>query len=474
MLGSPDGSRSWQNIGGLIAALVLGISSVFGAFPRVWIADQGDNQGVNNRILEIDPVNRKVPPDSEGDAIALDTLPSPAVTFLDELTLDDQQRMWCVVKDSPSQEPDGAKLINPLLNPSAVLRTIRPVFPNESLGGILEGISFDGTGLWISAVRAGLTGNMLTRVSPLTGARIAPFDSGSPGTTGKVSIPGNVAQGLLYEPPSAGRTHGYLWHSDVNARRIWKLDVSLLFDGDPGNDNHLAVAEFQVPFGPKGMDWMNDKIWTASPHDGIWEFDPATGATSKLFNTPLWNLDGVAILNPQGPVILVSPHELAPAAWIGSDAGSHCFTIRNGGLGTMAYTISVNENWLEAAPLAGSCGSEEDLIGVSYQTSSLLAGLYEAAITVVGPEAGNSPQIIKVRLAVQTVGPDLDGDSDVDQEDFGVMQTCFSGEGVPPSTGCEPADFQGDGDVDGSDFQLFMACCTGPGRPAIQDCDTAR
>src|SRR5690242_6258750 len=41
------------------------------AAPRVWLADQGDNQGHGNRLLEIDAVNKKNPPDADGDVIIL-------------------------------------------------------------------------------------------------------------------------------------------------------------------------------------------------------------------------------------------------------------------------------------------------------------------------------------------------------------------------------------------------------------------
>lgn len=453
----------------VVWCLPLGLT----AAPRVWVADQGDNQGGNNRILEIDPINRKIPPDNQGDAIVLDVVPSPALTFLDELTFDRNKRMWCVVKDSPTQDPDGAGLIDPLVDPAVVLRTIRPTFPSEPLGGILEGLAFDGDGLWLTAVRQNLSGNMLTRVCPVTGNRTAPFDAGPLGAAGKVNIPGTVAQGLLYEAPSSGGGHGYLWHSDVQAKKIWRLDIGRLFDADPTNDNDLAVAEFSVPFGPKGMDWMGGKIWVASPHNGIYEFEPQTGATVKLFSTPLWNLDGLAILDLQSPLMRVSPEELALQTWIGSDAASSSFTLRNAGPGTMTYSVNVDAPWLDVTPAGGSVQSEPAEITLSGQTAGLKAGTYSTTIVVSSPEAINSPQEISVLLTIQTVGPDLDGDADVDQEDFGLLQACYSGEGIAPADGCSAADFDGDDDVDVADFLIFIDCGTRPGEPASPGCDAA-
>jgi hypothetical protein len=60
---------------------------------------------------------------------------------------------------------------------------------------------------------------------------------------------------------------------------------------------------------------------------------------------------------------------------------------------------------------------------------------------------------------------DLDGDDDVDQEDFGVFQACISGSGTGYSSGCERADLLDDGDVDLQDFDVFQSCMGGANSP---------
>jgi len=68
-------------------------------------------------------------------------------------------------------------------------------------------------------------------------------------------------------------------------------------------------------------------------------------------------------------------------------------------------------------------------------------------------------------------GPgDFDGDTDVDQEDFGHFQTCLTGSGNPAGTGCQDADLDSDTDVDLSDFSIFQACLSGPNVPADPGC----
>ncbi|UCC31477.1 MAG: M20/M25/M40 family metallo-hydrolase [Phycisphaerales bacterium] len=62
---------------------------------------------------------------------------------------------------------------------------------------------------------------------------------------------------------------------------------------------------------------------------------------------------------------------------------------------------------------------------------------------------------------------DYDDDGDVDQDDFDVFSTCYSGSGNPHDTGCELFDFDGDGDVDCDDSNVFEVLWTGPGDPPV-------
>ncbi len=60
-----------------------------------------------------------------------------------------------------------------------------------------------------------------------------------------------------------------------------------------------------------------------------------------------------------------------------------------------------------------------------------------------------------------TVVGDLDGDGDVDFDDYAIFEDCLTGPGVPPQTGCENADLDFDGDVDLADFAEFQAAFEG-------------
>lgn len=140
------------------------------------------------------------------------------------------------------------------------------------------------------------------------------------------------------------------------------------------------------------------------------------------------------------------------------------FTVVNGCAGTLSYTITKNAAWLEVSPASGTSTTETDTITVSYPgVPSLPAGVYTDTLTVSG-NAWNTPKTIAVQVKVRTVKPDLDGDGDVDQGDFGILQRCLTGQGVGVSNpACVPAALDAiDNDVDADDLNILLGCYSGP------------
>jgi len=78
-----------------------------------------------------------------------------------------------------------------------------------------------------------------------------------------------------------------------------------------------------------------------------------------------------------------------------------------------------------------------------------------------------------LNLACHIPFADVDGDGDVDMDDFGAFQACFTGDSV---TGFDPVhcrcfDRGGTpGAVDLNDFDLFLTCFSGPSVPAAPAC----
>jgi hypothetical protein len=74
-------------------------------------------------------------------------------------------------------------------------------------------------------------------------------------------------------------------------------------------------------------------------------------------------------------------------------------------------------------------------------------------------------------LCCPTPFADADGDNDVDADDFGALQACFTGEGPATVTGdCRCFDREPDDDVDGDDYGAFDACSSGADVPVDPGC----
>lgn len=95
-------------------------------------------------------------------------------------------------------------------------------------------------------------------------------------------------------------------------------------------------------------------------------------------------------------------------------------------------------------------------VGLRMQFSDL-TGMYVASDRYTRDEAG--------------IPGDFDGDRDVDLEDFGRFQACYSGPGVSQALPeCAEALLDGDADVDQDDLLVFLRCMTGANIPGDVDC----
>ncbi|MHC4799080.1 MAG: hypothetical protein ACYTF1_20800 [Planctomycetota bacterium] len=85
--------------------------------------------------------------------------------------------------------------------------------------------------------------------------------------------------------------------------------------------------------------------------------------------------------------------------------------------------------------------------------------LYYWRIDAVNDYSTNTGQLWS--FTTESYTGDFDLDLDVDHEDFGHLQACFSGDTRPYGPGCGDADLDTDGDVDLIDFGEFQACMGG-------------
>ena len=173
-----------------------------------------------------------------------------------------------------------------------------------------------------------------------------------------------------------------------------------------------------------------------------------------------------------GPIIFLSDAAIERTVYLGDDLTDDGFTVANGNDDTLSYTITDDADWLSVSPTGGASAGEANPIAVMYDVDELPFGEHQALISVSSGEAVNSPQTIAVRVTVETVGPDFNGDGDVDMQDFGHLQACYSGSGVvQPDPDCSDALLDNDADVDHDDFAIFQRCLSGPAVPADRTCD---
>ena len=171
------------------------------------------------------------------------------------------------------------------------------------------------------------------------------------------------------------------------------------------------------------------------------------------------------------PRINLSPESIEHTINIGNNINSETFVISNGCVSTLNYTLTPNVGWLSPTPSSGTSQTDVDTITINYNTTGLHAGSHIGVIAAAG-NAFNSPQQVVVEVEVLTVGPDFDGDGDVDQTDYGHFQACLTGSSVHQNDpACQDARLDGDEDVDQNDFGILQGCFTGANIIASPICD---
>ncbi|MHC4674267.1 MAG: PKD domain-containing protein, partial [Planctomycetota bacterium] len=94
---------------------------------------------------------------------------------------------------------------------------------------------------------------------------------------------------------------------------------------------------------------------------------------------------------------------------------------------------------------------------------------FTAKLTVTDDD--NLIAAVTVNISVESIPGDFDFDGDVDQEDFGRLQFCMSGTGMPQDDpACIGARLDGDEDVDLDDLVIFQGCISGANVPADPNC----
>lgn len=190
-------------------------------------------------------------------------------------------------------------------------------------------------------------------------------------------------------------------------------------------------------------------------------------AYATLFNAWATSFEQPATLG-------VDPALIERTADLGEAPSNDVFYVRNLGSGQFTFSVSESSPWLSISPSGGTSACGGRPITITYDTVFLPPGRHEATIRVEATGIAGSPQDVLVAVTVAGIPGDLDGDGDVDLEDFGTFQTCLSGPGiVQTNPACVAARLEGgDLDVDQNDVAKFIACLarSGPNIPADPTC----
>lgn len=143
------------------------------------------------------------------------------------------------------------------------------------------------------------------------------------------------------------------------------------------------------------------------------------------------------------------------------------FRVAASGSGTLTYQWQKDDlDLIDGGAISGATTPELTIANVR----SINVGAYRCIVTGdCGPVASDA-----ALLSLYGPAGDFDGDTDVDQADFGHIQSCLSGVSVrQDAPNCQDAKLDQDTDVDRDDVALFLGCLSGADVPASVDC-TAR
>jgi hypothetical protein len=188
-------------------------------------------------------------------------------------------------------------------------------------------------------------------------------------------------------------------------------------------------------------------------------------------NGEVWYDDiSISELTTGSPEISLAPSSISRVVFGTQPPPDDMFTVQNVGGSTLNYTVSSPVAWITPDPTGGSSNGEADPISLTYTTAGLTLGTYATTINVTDPNAVVPSELIDVSLTITAPG-DFDLDFDVDIVDFGKLQECITGVGIPQNDpDCLITRMDGDVDVDDTDLTWFIGCLSGANVEADSAC----
>lgn len=204
------------------------------------------------------------------------------------------------------------------------------------------------------------------------------------------------------------------------------------------------------------------------------QFNPVTVSDSGTYTVTVTGCSSVtsepATLTVVGlPIISDQPD--SAGARPGEDA---VFTVVATTAGATSY------QWKQTiGEVTTDVGTDSPVLTIADVTTALNGAQYHVVVTDLGCNSTNSSSQATLNVLAPPCSlrfADTDGDTDVDQADFGILQQCFTGDSGaafdPVLCGCldHEAPF---GAIDENDLGAFMDCVSGPAIPASPTCGAA-
>jgi len=157
----------------------------------------------------------------------------------------------------------------------------------------------------------------------------------------------------------------------------------------------------------------------------------------------------------------ITQHPTNQTVPFGTDAS---FSVQASGAEPLSYQWKKdNVDVADGGPYSGATTPTLAVTGATFDEE----GVYHCVVTNSYGTVPSNPATLTV---LETVS-DFDGDSDVDQSDFGYFQRCMGILDVEVTEpACAAADLDADGDVTTYDADLFLSCVSGPTVPAEAHC----
>jgi hypothetical protein len=300
-----------------------------------------------------------------------------------------------------------------------------------------------------------------------------------------ISRDGVIQGGWSYKPGFGSLVKPVIWKDYLTIAEIPLLTGG---DGDDSGEIHALNGDGSVV---AGISWRAAQpsgpaeafIWTAA--NGTRSV--ATVLAQRGFDVTGWTFSDVTSMSADATMMCGNgKHNGVAKGWVVAflDLSPRAPRLTRQPL-SLVLQPGVSATFQIEAIAEGSPSYNWQLNGVDLPDSPHYQGAFSPTLTVVDSVAADDGsyrcrvsnpygQVMSqpASLSHVTVRPDFDGDGDVDQVDFGFLQSCMSGPTIPQTApACAPARLDGDDDVDQNDLAILRACMTASGVLANLNCD---